>query len=165
MSDLCVCLHGNQQALCYLIHSPPFAVLRTHVLYCLCITPLAPFCICLLTLASHLLLLLKVLIHRFAVELLRQTEAAALSFASELRETEEKRKETEEREIWWADSSMFKEGVLLGASGRMSGVLEGHIHGTFLALERKRMHTLMSRLRVLWGNSGGREVRRSTCMV
>lgn len=39
--------------------------------------------------------------------------------------------------MWWADSSMFKEGVLSGASGRMSGVLEGRIHGTFLALERK----------------------------
>ena len=58
---------------------------------------------------------------------MRQTEAAALSFASELRETEEKGRDGGEREIWWADSSMFKEGVLSGASGRMSGVPLVHI--------------------------------------
>lgn len=68
------------------------------------------------------MLLLKVLIPHFSVELLRQTEAAALSFASEWRETEEKEGDRRQREIWWADSSMFKEGVLSGASGRMSGV-------------------------------------------
>lgn len=57
------------------------------------------FSICLLTLTSHPLLLLKVLIPRFAVELLRRTEAAALSFASELRETEGKgRDRREERD-------------------------------------------------------------------
>lgn len=87
---------------------------------CLHIDLPASVFICHLTLSSHRSLLLKVLIHRSAVELLRQTEAAALGFASELRETEE-------REMWWADSSMFKEGVLSGASGTMSGVLEVHI--------------------------------------
>lgn len=130
-----VCMGISEHSVTLYIHPPFCCVANPCSLLTLCITPLASFFICLLTLTSHLLLLLKVLIHRFAVELLRQTEAAALSFASELRETEEKRKETEEREIWWADSSMFKEGVLSGASGRMSGVLEGRIHGTFLALE------------------------------
>lgn len=57
-----------------------------------CIALLMSFSICLLTLTSYLLLLLKVLlIPRFSVELLRRTEAAALSFASALRETEEER--------------------------------------------------------------------------
>ena len=75
----------------------PLLCCSTQILYSfflsLCIAlPLVSFLICLLTLASHLLLLLKVLIPRFSVELLRQTEAAALSFASELRETEEKEK-------------------------------------------------------------------------
>ncbi len=90
----------------------------------LCATLQASFFCCLLTHTSHLLLLLKVLIPRFSVELLRQTEAAALSFASELKETEEKERDRREKRgrCGGADSSMFKEGVLSGASGRMSGV-------------------------------------------
>lgn len=83
-----------QQASHYLLKSqllslycePKFFILS------LCIALLMSFFICLPTLTSHLLLLLKVLIPRFSVELLRQTEAAALSFASELRETGEERK-------------------------------------------------------------------------
>lgn len=67
------------------------------------------FLICLLTLASHPL---QVLIPRFAVELLRQTEAAALSFASELRERQ-KRKEREGKRDGGQAHPCLKTGDLL----------------------------------------------------
>lgn len=50
-------------------------------------------------------------------------------------ERQKRKKETEEREIWWAGSSMFKEGVLSGASGRMSGVPTVYIREISLSVE------------------------------
>lgn len=94
---------------------------------------------------------------------MRQTEAAALSFASELKRDGEERN-GEERAIWWADSSMFKKGVLSGASGRMSGVPMVHTREIFSFCGAKRMHGLMFHLGSFKGEPG-REVKGPPHMV
>lgn len=77
---------------------------------------------------------LEDLIHRSAVELLRQSEAAALIFASESREMHKKwERERETRGTrGWVASSMFKEGGVLGeVGGTVYQVCRGcTLHGT-----------------------------------
>lgn len=69
---------------------------------------------CASELTSHPFLLLKVLIPRFSVELLRQTQAAALSFASELRETEKKERDSREGDMVGRLIHVLIEGFVKG---------------------------------------------------
>lgn len=146
MSRHLITLHSHPPPLSFAVPSPLFFLYASPFFQCLSS--------CASQLTSHPFLLLKVFIPRFSVELLRRTQAAALSFASELRETEKKETARREGDMVGRLIHVLIEGFVRGPRQDVRCT-----SGTFLTLRVSICTHLCPTLQLTGnGKEGGQEV-------